>query len=130
MIGKASCYGPGFYGNLTASGWRFNPHLNVVASLVIPQRTVVDVIIPPQRQAWNPQLRHHGITIQSTIADKGPYTPSDPMRLFDLSIGFLRFAGWFDPAIRDDELERKIAFLWGVRWIEVKPIRILAQPRG
>lgn len=71
QCGGASWYGPGFHGNKTASGVRFNENAMTAAHRSLPFGTVVKVI--DQRS---------GKSINVTINDRGPYHGS---RIIDLS---------------------------------------------
>jgi rare lipoprotein A (peptidoglycan hydrolase) len=70
--GRASWYGPGFAGHLTASGQVFRPDKDLsAASLTIPLGTRVKVTNISNRQS-----------IMVVVNDRGPYVPG---RIMDLS---------------------------------------------
>jgi rare lipoprotein A len=71
QCGGASWYGPGFHGNKTASGQRFNQNAMTAAHKSLPFGTVVKVV--DQRT---------GKSIRVTINDRGPYHGG---RIIDLS---------------------------------------------
>jgi rare lipoprotein A len=75
--GRASWYE---CGRRTASGERFNPAAMTCAHKSLPFGTRLEV-------------RYHGKTVQVRVSDRGPYVPSDPRRVLDLSQGaFARLA--------------------------------------
>ena len=71
QCGGASWYGPGFNGNKTASGERFNQNAMTAAHKSLPFGTVVKVV--DQRS---------GNSVRVTINDRGPYHGG---RIIDLS---------------------------------------------
>ncbi len=71
QCGGASWYGPGFHGNRTASGERFNQNAMTAAHRSLPFGTVVRVV--DQRT---------GKSIRVTINDRGPFHGK---RIIDLS---------------------------------------------
>ena len=71
QCGGASWYGPGFHGNKTASGQRFNQNAMTAAHKSLPFGTIVKVV--DQRT---------GKSIRVTINDRGPYHGG---RIIDLS---------------------------------------------
>jgi rare lipoprotein A len=71
QCGGASWYGPGFHGNKTASGQRFNQNAMTAAHKSLPFGTVVKVV--DQRT---------GKSIRVTINDRGPFAKG---RIIDLS---------------------------------------------
>lgn len=57
---RASYYGPGFYGNLTACGQRLTPHTLGVASPTLPCGTLVS-------------FSYHGRSVTVPVIDRGPF---------------------------------------------------------
>lgn len=76
---KTSYYGPGFHGNRTASGARFNQHAMTAAHRTLPFGTKVEVTNPGT-----------GKSVVVTINDRGPYSGS---RCLDLSLGAMQAVG-------------------------------------
>ena len=78
--GKASWYGEDFRGRRTASGTRFDPDAMTCAHKSLPFGTRLEV-------------RYQGRSVVVTVSDRGPYVPSDPRRVLDLSeAAFARLA--------------------------------------
>jgi rare lipoprotein A len=71
--GLASWYGPGFHGNLTASGERFNSQALTAASTRLPYGSLVRV-----------RNQDNGRSVVVRINDYGPVVPG---RILDLSKG-------------------------------------------
>lgn len=69
--GMASWYGPGFHGNLTANGEKYNMHAYTAAHRTLPMGSVVEV-----RSLTN----HRRVTVR--INDRGPFVKG---RIIDLS---------------------------------------------
>lgn len=76
---KASYYGPGFHGNRTASGERFNQYAMTAAHRTLAFGTKVEVTNPAT-----------GKSVVVTINDRGPYSGS---RCLDLSLGAMQAVG-------------------------------------
>ncbi|WP_370630028.1 septal ring lytic transglycosylase RlpA family protein [Tessaracoccus sp. OS52] len=76
---RASYYGPGFHGNLTASGERFNQYAMTAAHKTLPFGTLVKVT-----NAAN------GKSVTVRINDRGPYSGD---RCLDLSLGAMQAVG-------------------------------------
>ena len=77
--GWASWYGPGFHGNLTASGTRYNQYALTAAHRTLPFGTRVRVT-----------NRNNGRSVIVTITDRGPYIYD---RVIDLSMGAAQSIG-------------------------------------
>ncbi len=75
--GLASWYGPGFEGQLTASGETFNPHGFTAAHNTLPFGTTLNV-------------SYGGRTVQVVVNDRGPYSGG---RELDLSQGAAEYLG-------------------------------------
>ena len=71
--GDASWYGPGFHGNLTANGERFNAHGLTAAHRSLPFGTRLRVV-----------NQDNGKAVTIRINDDGPHIPG---RILDLSQG-------------------------------------------
>ena len=70
--GRASFYGEAWRGRRTASGTRFSPDAMTCAHKSLPFGTRLEV-------------RHGQRSVIVTVSDRGPYVPSDPRRVLDLS---------------------------------------------
>ncbi len=77
--GRASWYGPGFHGRLTASGERFNTDDMTAAHKTLPFGTRVQVV-----------NKHTGRSVVVRINDRGPYAHG---RVIDLSKASARAIG-------------------------------------
>lgn len=73
-VSEASWYGPGFYGNGTACGQRYNEHIMGVAHKSLPCGTMVE-------------FEYRGRHVTVPVIDRGPYTRG---RTWDLSAGACR----------------------------------------
>lgn len=71
---EASWYGPGFYGNGTACGQRYDDQILGVAHKTLPCGTIVT-------------FRHNGVELSVPVIDRGPFTRG---RMWDLSAGACR----------------------------------------
>lgn len=69
--GIASWYGPGFKGNLTASGEKFDPKALTAAHPTLPFGTLLEVSRPDRKKS-----------VIVVVTDRGPYVPG---RSIDLS---------------------------------------------
>jgi rare lipoprotein A len=79
QTGWASWYGPGFHGNLTASGARFNQHALTAAHRTLPFGTKLRVT-----------NRDNGRSVVVTVTDRGPFIHD---RVIDLSMGAAQAIG-------------------------------------
>jgi rare lipoprotein A len=73
QCGQASWYGPGLYGNLTASGERLRPNTMTAAHPSLPFGSWVRVV-----------NRDNGLVADVRISDRGPYIGG---RIIDLAHG-------------------------------------------
>ncbi len=79
-VSRASWYGPGFHGKLTANGEVYNQNCFTSASPTLPFGTLVEVT-----------NLHNGKSVIVRVNDRGPYTKIDnkyhphPRRKLDLS---------------------------------------------
>jgi rare lipoprotein A (peptidoglycan hydrolase) len=73
QCGQASWYGPGLYGNLTASGERLRPNTMTAAHPTLPFGSWVRVV-----------NRDNGLVADVRISDRGPYIGG---RIIDLAHG-------------------------------------------
>ncbi|HTL89847.1 MAG TPA: septal ring lytic transglycosylase RlpA family protein [Leptolyngbya sp.] len=89
--GMASWYGPGFDGNMSASGERFNQNALTAAHRTLPFGTVVQVT-----------NLDNGRTVSVRITDRGPYAGN---RLIDLSTGAARVLGLIQSGVAPVRLE-------------------------
>lgn len=89
--GMASWYGPGFDGNMSASGERFNQHALTAAHRTLPFGTIVQVT-----------NLDNGRTVSVRINDRGPYSGD---RLIDLSAGAARVLGLIQSGVAPVRLE-------------------------
>lgn len=83
--GKASWYGPGFHGKLTASGTRYNQHGLTAAHKTLPFGTRLKV-------------SYRGRAVTVTVTDRGPFIRG---RSLDLSRGAAAQLGMIDAGVGD-----------------------------
>lgn len=91
LSGMASWYGPGFHGNQSASGERFNQHAMTAAHRSLPFGTRVRVI-----------NLHNGRSVVVRINDRGPFSPG---RVIDLSAGAANVLGIMQSGVAPVRLE-------------------------
>lgn len=89
--GMASWYGPGFHGNRTASGERFNQYAMTAAHRYLPFGTVVRVT-----------NLNNGRFVEVRINDRGPFIQG---RIIDLSIGAAETIGMIDNGVAPVSVE-------------------------
>ena len=85
----ASWYGPGFHGNLTANGTRYDQYASTAAHKTLPFGTRLKVCYDTCEQV--------------TITDRGPFIPG---RDLDLSLGTARRIGMESAGVGDVEVTR------------------------
>jgi rare lipoprotein A len=85
----ASFYGPGFNGNLTASGTRFNQYAATAAHKSLPFGTQLSVCYRTCELV--------------TITDRGPFIGA---RELDLSLGTAQRIGMYDVGVADVKVTR------------------------
>ncbi|MEP0919299.1 septal ring lytic transglycosylase RlpA family protein [Leptolyngbya sp. DQ-M1] len=91
MTGMASWYGPGFHGNMSASGERFNQNALTAAHRTLPFGTIVQVT-----------NLDNGRTVSVRINDRGPFSGD---RVIDLSAGAARVLGLIQSGVAPVRLE-------------------------
>ncbi len=89
MVMVASWYGPGFNGNLTANGERYNQYASTAAHKTLPFGTQLKVCLD--------------ICETVTINDRGPYIPG---RDIDLSNGTAARIGMKSAGVADVKVTR------------------------
>ena len=89
-IGLASWYGPGFHGNATASGERYDQDAMTAAHRSLPLGTLIEV-----------RNRDTGRSVQVRINDRGPYHTD---RVLDLSREAARVLGSLDRGVAPVEI--------------------------
>ncbi len=89
--GWASWYGPGFHGNLSASGERFNQYAMTAAHKTLPFGTKVRVT-----------NLNNGSSVIVRINDRGPFTPG---RVIDLSSAAARILGMIQSGVAPVKVE-------------------------
>jgi rare lipoprotein A len=89
--GMASWYGPGFHGNMSASGERFNQNALTAAHRTLPFGTIVQVT-----------NLDNGRTVSVRINDRGPFSGD---RLIDLSAGAASVLGLIQSGVAPVRLE-------------------------
>ena len=89
--GWASWYGPGFHGNLSASGERFNQYAMTAAHKTLPFGTKVRVT-----------NLDNGHSVVVRINDRGPFTPG---RVIDLSAAAARVLGMIHSGVAPVKVE-------------------------
>ena len=85
----ASWYGPGFHGNTTANGTRYDQYASTAAHKTLPFGTRLKVCYDTCEQV--------------TITDRGPFIPG---RDLDLSLGTARRIGMESAGVGDVEVTR------------------------
>jgi len=96
-LAQTSSYGPGLYGNLTASGAKLTPTTKGVAHKTLPLGSQVKITDPSTRKS-----------ITTTVIDRGPYHGN---REYDLTTGTTQQLGYKDYK------------QFGVRTLDVTPIK-------
>jgi rare lipoprotein A len=91
MQGMASWYGPGFHGNLTANGERYNQYALTAASKTLPFGTRVRVT-----------NLDNGRSVVVRVNDRGPYVGN---RVIDLSMGAAQVLGTISSGVSSVRLE-------------------------
>lgn len=91
MQGMASWYGPGFHGNLTANGERYNQYALTAASKTLPFGTRVRVT-----------NLDNGRSVVVRVNDRGPYVGD---RVIDLSMGAAQILGTISSGVSSVRLE-------------------------
>lgn len=91
LTGKASWYGPGFNGNLTANGERFRQNEMTAAHKTLPFNTIVRVT-----------NLTNGKTVQVRINDRGPFIRG---RIIDLSKGAAKKVDMMQAGVVEVRLE-------------------------
>lgn len=91
VTGMASWYGPGFHGNMSASGERFDQNALTAAHRTLPFGTIVQVT-----------NLDNGRTVSVRINDRGPFSGG---RVIDLSAGAARVLGLMDSGVAPVRLE-------------------------
>jgi rare lipoprotein A len=89
--GLASWYGPGFHGNLTANGERYNQYALTAASKTLPFGTRVRVT-----------NLDNGRTVVVRVNDRGPYVGD---RILDLSMGAAQILGTVSSGVSSVRLD-------------------------
>lgn len=91
VVKKATWYGPGFHGQLTAFGKKFNMYNPSVAHMTLPKYSIIRV-----RNIDN------GKTIVLMVEDRGPHN-KDPDVVLDLSYAGAKALGFVDKGIANVE---------------------------
>lgn len=89
LILTASWYGPGFHGNLTANGTRYNQHASTAAHKTLPFGTKLNVCYETCEVV--------------TITDRGPFIEG---RDLDLSYGTAKRIGMASAGVDDVKVTR------------------------
>jgi rare lipoprotein A len=89
--GYASWYGPGFHGNLTANGERYNQYGLTAAHKTLPFGTIVRVT-----------NKDNGRSVVVRITDRGPYVED---RVIDLSMGAAQTIGLINSGVAPVQVE-------------------------
>ncbi len=89
LLMLASFYGPGFHGNLTASGSRYNQYAATAAHKSLPFGTKLNVCYKTCEVV--------------TITDRGPFIGA---RELDLSLGTADRIGMYDVGVADVKVTR------------------------
>ncbi len=90
LIGKASFYGPGFHGRVTANGERMDQNAMTCASKELPFNTMLEVTYPEK-----------GTQVIVRVNDRGPFIPG---RIIDLSQGAAEVLNMIDDGVVDVEV--------------------------
>ena len=99
---QASSYGPGLYGNKTASGERFTPTTRGVAHKTLPLGSQVDIKDPST-----------GRSVRATVNDRGPYIQG---REYDIGPGTTVDLGYGKEGNPDWKK-------FGHRTLDIEPVR-------
>lgn len=101
LMGPTSAYGPGLYGNKTASGQVLTPNTIGIAHKTLPLGSNVRLTDPGTKKS-----------IQVPVIDRGPYVGDRQADVTDATVKKMGYSGWKD---------------YGVRNIDVTPV--LAKPK-
>lgn len=88
-IVNTSSYGPGLYGNKTASGQVLTPNTLGVANKNLPLGTKVRITDPTTKRVVN-----------TKVIDRGPYEGNRKYDLTDATAKALGYSGWKDYGVR------------------------------
>ncbi len=90
VMGPTSAYGPGLYGNLTASGQRLTPNMLGIAHKTLPLGSKVKLTDPNTRRS-----------LVVPVIDRGPYVGDRQADLTDATARQLGYKNWKDYGVRN-----------------------------
>lgn len=90
VMGPTSAYGPGLWGNLTASGQRLTQNMLGIAHKTLPLGSQVQLTDPRTRKS-----------IQVPVIDRGPYVGDRQADLTDATARKLGYKNWKHYGVRD-----------------------------
>jgi len=102
LMGPTSAYGPGLYGNKTASGQVLTPNTIGIAHKTLPLGSNVRLTDPGTKKS-----------IQVPVIDRGPYVGDRQADVTDATVKKMGYSGWKD---------------YGVRNIDVTPVTAKPKP--
>jgi len=102
LVGPTSSYGPGLYGNKTASGSILTPSSIGIAHKTLPLGSQVRLTDPRTKKS-----------IQVPVIDRGPYVGDRQADVTDATVKRMGYKGWKD---------------YGVRNIDVTPVAAKPKP--
>lgn len=90
VVGPTSAYGPGLYGNKTASGQVLTPSTIGIAHKTLPLGSRVKLTDPRTKKS-----------IQVPVIDRGPYVGDRQADVTDATVKRMGYKGWKDYGVRN-----------------------------
>ena len=90
VVGPTSAYGPGLYGNRTASGQVLTPSTIGIAHKTLPLGSQVRLTDPRTKKS-----------IQVPVIDRGPYVGNRQADVTDATVKRMGYKGWKEYGVRD-----------------------------
>jgi rare lipoprotein A len=90
LVGPTSAYGPGLYGNKTASGSVLTPNSIGIAHKTLPLGSQVRLTDPRTKKS-----------IQVPVIDRGPYVGNRQADVTDATVKKMGYKGWKEYGVRD-----------------------------
>jgi len=98
LIGPTSAYGPGLYGNKTASGQVLTPNTIGIAHKTLPLGSNVRLTDPGTKKS-----------IQVPVIDRGPYVGDRQADVTDATVKKMGYSGWKDYGVRNIDVTPVVA---------------------
>jgi len=98
LMGPTSAYGPGLYGNKTASGQVLTPNTIGIAHKTLPLGSNVRLTDPGTKKS-----------IQVPVIDRGPYVGDRQADVTDATVKKMGYSGWKDYGVRNIDVTPVVA---------------------